>query len=86
MNLIGLGLVGFSAILLLAFTVIKRKTPPKWRTIPALAKLSRGRPECRRWNAPIRVARTRQPAYSARRRAAGRSGFVATYHRTRLVE
>jgi hypothetical protein len=41
MNLIGLGLVGFSAILLLAFTLIKRKTPPKWRTIPALAKLSR---------------------------------------------
>lgn len=41
MNLIGLGLVGFAAILLLAFSLIKRKSPPKWRVIPALTKLSR---------------------------------------------
>ena len=41
MNLIGLGLVGFSAILLLALSLIKRKSPPKWRIIPAFTKLSR---------------------------------------------
>ncbi len=41
MNLIGLGLVGFSAILLLALSLIKRKSPPKWRVIPALTMLSR---------------------------------------------
>jgi len=41
MNLIGLGLVGFAAILLLALTLIKRKSPPSWRVLPALAKLSR---------------------------------------------
>ena len=41
MNLIGLGLVGFAAILLIALLLIKRKTPPKWRVIPALMRLSR---------------------------------------------
>ena len=41
MNLIGLGLIGFSAILLLALSLIKRKSPPKWRVIPALTRLSR---------------------------------------------
>jgi hypothetical protein len=41
MNLIGLGLIGFAAILLLALSLIKRKSPPKWRVIPQLTKLSR---------------------------------------------
>jgi len=41
MNLIELGLIGFSAILLLALSLIKRKSPPKWRVIPALTRLSR---------------------------------------------
>jgi hypothetical protein len=41
MNLIGLGLVGFAAILLIALLLIRRKTPPKWRVIPALMRLSR---------------------------------------------
>ena len=41
MNLIGLGLVIFAAILLIALSLIKRKSPPKWRVIPALMRLSR---------------------------------------------
>lgn len=41
MNLIGLSLVGFSAILLLAFSLIKRKSSPKLRVIPALTRLYR---------------------------------------------
>ncbi|MFZ1041041.1 MAG: DUF6754 domain-containing protein [Anaerolineales bacterium] len=41
MNLIGLGIVGFAAIFLLALTLIKRKSPPIRRVIPALARLSR---------------------------------------------
>ena len=41
MNLIGLGLVGFAAILLMALSLMKRKSPPKWRVIPALMRLSR---------------------------------------------
>jgi hypothetical protein len=41
MNLIGLGLVGFAAILLIALSLMKRKSPPKWRVIPALMRLSR---------------------------------------------
>ena len=40
MNLIGLGVVGFAAILLLALLLIRRKSPPKLRVIPALTKLS----------------------------------------------
>ncbi len=41
MNLIGLSLVGFSAILLLTLSLIKRKSPPKLRVIPALTRLYR---------------------------------------------
>jgi len=41
MNLIGLGLVGLSAILLFALSLIKRKSPPKLRVIPALTRLYR---------------------------------------------
>jgi hypothetical protein len=41
MNLIGLGIVGFAAVLLLALSLIKRKSPPIWRVIPALTRLSR---------------------------------------------
>ncbi len=41
MNLIGLGLVGFAAILLITLSLTKRKSPPKWRVIPQLMKLSR---------------------------------------------
>jgi len=41
MNLLGLGLIGFAAVLLLALLLIKRKAPPSWRVLPALAKLSR---------------------------------------------
>ncbi|MBI1856057.1 MAG: hypothetical protein HYR93_09390 [Chloroflexi bacterium] len=41
MNLIALGLVSFSGILLLAFSLIKRKSPPKFRIIPALTRLYR---------------------------------------------
>ncbi len=41
MNLIGLSLVGLSAVLLLAFSLIKRKSPPKLRVIPALTRLYR---------------------------------------------
>ena len=41
MNLIGLGIVLLAALLLLAFSFIKRKSPPRWRVIPALTKLSR---------------------------------------------
>ncbi len=41
MNLLGLGLVGFSAVLLLILTLIKRTSPPKLRSIPALTRLYR---------------------------------------------
>ncbi len=41
MNLLGLALVGFSAILLLVLSLIKRKSPPKLRVIPALTRLYR---------------------------------------------
>ncbi len=41
MNLIGLGLVGFSALLLLLFSIAKRKSPVKLRAIPALTRLYR---------------------------------------------
>lgn len=41
MNILGLSLIGFSAILLLAFSLIKRKSPPKFRAIPALTRLYR---------------------------------------------
>jgi hypothetical protein len=41
MNLIGLGLFGLSAILLLAFTLIKRKSPRKFRAITAMTNLYR---------------------------------------------
>ena len=41
MNLLGLGLVGFSAFLLLILSLIKRKSPPKLRGIPALTRLYR---------------------------------------------
>ncbi|HEY9153193.1 MAG TPA: DUF6754 domain-containing protein [Anaerolineales bacterium] len=40
MNLIELGLVVFAAILLFAISLTKRKSPPNWRVIPALTKLS----------------------------------------------
>jgi hypothetical protein len=41
MDLIGLGLIGLSAILLLALSMIRRKSPPKLRPIPALTRLYR---------------------------------------------
>ncbi len=41
MNLLGLGLVGFAAILLLFLSMSKRKSPPKFRAIPALTRLYR---------------------------------------------
>jgi uncharacterized protein DUF6754 len=41
MNLLGLGLTGLSALLLLLFSVIKRKSPAKLRIIPALTRLYR---------------------------------------------
>jgi hypothetical protein len=41
MDLIGLGLVVVAAVLLLALSLIKRKSPPTWRIIPQLMKLSR---------------------------------------------
>lgn len=41
MNLIGLGLVGLSALLLLLFSLAKRKSPAKLRVIPALTRLYR---------------------------------------------
>lgn len=41
MNLIGLGLVVFSAILLLALSLIKQKSPPKLRAITAITRLYR---------------------------------------------
>lgn len=41
MNLIGLSLVGFSAILLLVLSLIKRKSPPKLRVVHAMARLYR---------------------------------------------
>ena len=41
MNLLGLGLVVFSAFLLLILFLIKRKSPPKLRNIPALTRLYR---------------------------------------------
>lgn len=41
MDLIGLSLVGFSAILLLVLSLIRRKSPPKLRLIPALTRLYR---------------------------------------------
>ncbi len=41
MNFIGLGVVGLSAILLLALSLIKRKSPVRLRVIPAVSKLYR---------------------------------------------
>src|SRR5258708_36153357 len=41
MNLLGLSLTGFSAILLLVLSLIKRKSPPTLHVIPALARLYR---------------------------------------------
>ena len=41
MNLLGLALVVFSAFLLLILSLIKRKSPPKLRGIPALTRLYR---------------------------------------------
>ena len=41
MNLLGLGLVILSAFLLLILSLIKRKSPPKLRGIPALTRLYR---------------------------------------------
>ncbi len=41
MDLIGLGLVGLSTILLLVLSMIKRKSPPRLRAIPALTRLYR---------------------------------------------
>jgi hypothetical protein len=41
MNLLGLGLVGGSAFLLLILSLIKRKSPSKLRAIPALERLYR---------------------------------------------
>lgn len=41
MNLIGLGVVAFAAILLIVISLVKRKSLPKWREISALTKLSR---------------------------------------------
>jgi len=41
MNLVGLGLVAFSAFLLLILTLIKRKSSFKLRNIPAMTRLYR---------------------------------------------
>ena len=41
MNLVGLGLIGVSAILLLVLSSLQRKSPPRLRTIPALTRLYR---------------------------------------------
>jgi len=41
MNLLGLGLIGLSALLLLILSSRKRKSPPKLRGIPALTRLYR---------------------------------------------
>ena len=41
MNLVGLGFVCFSAFLLLILSLIKRKSPPKLRNIPAMTRLYR---------------------------------------------
>jgi hypothetical protein len=41
MDLIGLGLIFLSAILLLALSMFRRKSPPKLRLIPALTRLYR---------------------------------------------
>ncbi|HEX2696980.1 MAG TPA: DUF6754 domain-containing protein [Anaerolineales bacterium] len=41
MNLIGLGLIGLSALLLLLFSIIKRKSPPGQRVIASLSRLYR---------------------------------------------
>ena len=40
-DIIGLGIVGLTSILLLAFTLIKRKSPALFRDIPALTRLRR---------------------------------------------
>jgi hypothetical protein len=41
MNLVGLGLVVFSALFLLILSLVKRKSQPKLRGIPALTRLYR---------------------------------------------
>lgn len=41
MNLLGLGLVGLSALTLIVLSLVKRKSPPKLRAIPALTRLYR---------------------------------------------
>jgi len=41
MNLLGLGLVGFSATLLLILTLRQRKSTPVWRPLPALRRFYR---------------------------------------------
>ena len=41
MNLLGFGLVGFSALLLLLLSLVKRRSPLKLRLIPALTRLYR---------------------------------------------
>jgi len=41
MNLVGIGFVAFSAFLLLILSLIKRKSPPKLRNIPAMTRLYR---------------------------------------------
>lgn len=41
MNLVGLAVIGVSAILLLVLSTLHRKSPPKLRAIPALARLYR---------------------------------------------
>ncbi|MGZ6347442.1 MAG: DUF6754 domain-containing protein [Anaerolineales bacterium] len=41
MNLIGLGVVGLAAILLFVLTLVRRKSPPKFRILPQLTRLYR---------------------------------------------
>ena len=41
MNLLGLGLIGISAVLLLVLSILQRKSVPKLRSIPALTRLYR---------------------------------------------
>ncbi len=41
MNILGIGFVVLAGVVLLALTLIKRKTPPTFRVLPALARLYR---------------------------------------------
>ncbi len=81
MNLLGLGLVVLSAFLLLILSLVKRKSPPKLRAIPALTRLYRavGLSVEDGTRLLIRSGK-RQSADTKWRRSAGRAGAAALSH------